>query len=88
MRGLVGDLLHAGHIKAGTLSVKPESSEVADLVDRAREHVPERGGRHAVLLDLPPDLPPAMADRRRILQVLNNLLSNAAKYSPETSRFG
>ena len=85
MRGLVGDLLHAGHIKAGTLSVKPESSEVADLVDRARSTFLSSGGRHAVLLDLPPDLPPAMADRRRILQVLNNLLSNAAKYSPETS---
>ena len=85
MRGLVGDLLDAGHIKAGTLSVNPESSEVADLVDRARSTFLSGGGRHAVLLDLPPDLPPVMADRRRIVQVLNNLLSNAAKYSPETT---
>ena len=85
MRGLISDLLDAGRIKAGTLSVKPESSEVAALVDRARNTFLSGGGRHAVLIDLPPDLPPVMADRRRIVQVLNNLLSNAARYSPETS---
>ena len=85
MRGLISDLLDAGRIRAGTLSVKPESSKVADLVDRARSTFLSGGGRHPVLLDLPPDLPSAMADRRRIVQVLNNLLSNAAKYSPETS---
>ena len=85
MRGLISDLLDAGRIKAGTLSVEPEPSEVADLVDRARNTFLSGGGRHPVLLDLPPDLPPVMADRRRIVQVLNNLLSNAAKYSPETS---
>ena len=85
MRGLISDLLDAGRIRAGTLSVKPESSKVADLVDRARSTFLSGGGGHPVLLDLPPDLPPVMADRRRIVQVLNNLLSNAAKYSPETS---
>ena len=85
MRGLTSDLLDAGRIKAGMLSVKPESSEVADLVDRARSTFLSGGGRHAVLIDLPPDLPAVTADRRRIVQVLNNLLSNAARYSPEAS---
>ena len=42
MRGLIGDLLDAGRIEAGTLSVAPEPSEVAGLVDRARKHVPVR----------------------------------------------
>ena len=85
MRGLIGDLLDAGRIKAGTLSVKPEPSEVADLVDRARNTFLSGGGRHPVLIDLPLDLPPVMADRRRIVQVLNNLLSNAARHSLESS---
>ena len=85
MRGLISDLLDAGRIKAGTLSVKPEPSEVADLVDRARNTFLSGGGRHPVLIDLPLDLPPVMADRRRIVQVLNNLLSNAARHSLESS---
>ena len=70
MRGLIGDLLDAGRIEAGTLSVAPEPSEVAALVDRARSTFLSAGGRHTVVIDLPPDLPRVMADRRRIVQVL------------------
>ena len=85
MRGLIGDLLDAGRIEAGTLSVSPESSEVADLVERARSTFLNGGARHGVVIDLPPNLPRVMTDRRRIVQVLNNLLSNAARHAPESS---
>ena len=85
MRGLIGDLLDAGRIEAGSLSVAPEPSEVAALVDRTRNTFLSGGARHTVLVDLPSDLPPVMADRRRIAQVLNNLLANAARHSPESA---
>ena len=85
MDGLIGDLLDAGRIEAGTLSVSLESSEVAALVDQARNTFLSGGGQHRVLIDLPPDLPRVLADRQRIVQVLNNLLSNAARHVPETS---
>ena len=85
MRGLIGDLLDAGRIEAGALSIAPELSELAALVDRARNTFLSGGARHTVLIDLPPDLPPVMADRRRIVQVLNNLLANAARHSPESA---
>ena len=85
MRGLIGDLLDTGRIESGTLSVATEPSEVAVLVERARTTFLSGGGRHAVLVDLPAGLPPVMADRRRIVQVLNNLLANAARHAPESS---
>ncbi len=85
MRGLISDLLDAGRIDAGTLSVSPESSSVSELVERARTTFLSGGGRHPVLIDLSPELPRAMADRRRIVQVLNNLLLNAARHAPESS---
>ncbi|MDE2663225.1 MAG: response regulator [Gemmatimonadota bacterium] len=85
MRGLVANLLDAGSIEAGTLTVAPEPTSVAALVDRARTTFLSGGSRHPVLVDLPPDLPGAMADRGRIEQVLNNLFSNAARHAPETS---
>ena len=85
MQGLVSNLLDAGRIEAGTLSVDPEPSEVAALVDRARNTFVSGGARHTVQIDLPPELPRVMADRERIVQVLNNLLSNAARHCPESA---
>ena len=85
MRGLIANLLDAGSIEAGTLTVAPEPANVAALVDRARTTFVSGGGRHAVLLDLPPDLPRAMADGERIVQVLNNLFANAARHAPPSS---
>ena len=66
MRGLISDLLDAGRIESGTLSVAPEPSEVAALVERARSTFLGGGGRHAVHVDLPADLPPMMAHGGRI----------------------
>ena len=83
MRGLISDLLDAGHIKAGTLSVTTEPAEVADLVEQARKTFLSGGGQHTLLIDLPPDLPQVLADRLRIVQVLNNLFSNASRHSSE-----
>ena len=85
MRSLIGDLLDAGRIASGTLSVAPAPVQVAELVEQARNAFLSGDGGHPIVIDLPPDLPRVMADRQRILQVLNNLLSNAAEHSPESS---
>ena len=85
MRGLISDLLDAERIDSGTLSISPEATEVPILVDRARTTFLNAGGRRDVVIDLPPGLPRVMADRRRIVQVLNNLLLNAARHAPVTS---
>ena len=82
---LIGDLLDVGRIEAGTLSVSPEPSEVGALVDQARSTFRAGGGTNAVLIDLAPGLPRVMADRGRILQVLNNLIINAARHATESS---
>ncbi len=83
MRGLINDLLDAGRIETGALSVSTEPVEVASLVEQARNTFLSGGGRHTILIDLPPDLPRVLADQRRIVQVLNNLFSNASRYSLE-----
>ena len=82
---LIGQLLDAARIDAGVLSVSPEPSDLAVLVDRAVGIFRSGGGRSNVSVDLPSDLPRALADRRRIQQVLTNLLTNAARHSPESS---
>ena len=85
MRALIGDLLDVARIETGTLPTNQEPEEVATLVDRARNTFVSGGGRNHLEIDVAPDLPRVMADRRRIVQVLGNLLSNAARHSPESS---
>ncbi len=85
MNALVADLLDVARIETGTLPVSPEPAEASVLVDRARSAFRTAGGVNNLVVDVEPDLPLVMADRRRIAQVLGNLLSNAARHSPATS---
>jgi PAS domain S-box-containing protein len=81
---LVNDLLDISRIEAGKidLEVKPVAVEelVRDVVAVHRKLIESRG--LTLSLALPPRLPWVKADRNRITQVLNNLVSNACKYTP------
>ena len=85
MRALLSDLLDATRLRTGTLPVSPELSDPTALVDEARSAFLAEGWSNSVTLDLKWDLPWVMADRRRVLRVLGNLLSNAARHSPPDS---
>ena len=85
MRELIGDLLDVARIETGTLPVDPQPADAVVLVDRARNVFQSTGGRNDLDIDVGNDLPKVMADRRRIVQVIGNLLSNAARHSPELS---
>ena len=83
MRGLVRDLLDVAHIEAGLVLLDREPTDLAGLVGEAQSVFLDGGAGNPVDVDLPSDLPPVAADRQRIGQVLDNLLSNASRYSPE-----
>ena len=85
MRALIGDLLDIGRIRSGMLSVAAERSDVRALVERAKAAFTSGGEVRPLRVELPPGLPPVMADPGRIAQVLGNLLSNAARHAPEGS---
>ena len=85
MRDLITELLDVVRIETGSLSVSLEPTEVDRLVDEAVNSFRSGGSGHDIHIDLAPDLPRVMADKRRIVQVLTNLLGNAVKYSDETS---
>ncbi|MYC05632.1 MAG: response regulator [Chloroflexi bacterium] len=85
MRMLISDLLDVAHIETGALSVYPEPNDVAVVVNEARHSFLSSGGKHTMRVELAPELPWVMADRPRMVQILGNLLANAARHSPESS---
>ena len=85
MTGLVHDLLDVARIETGTLLIHPEPEFLGDLVDEARKVFSSGGDRHPLQIEMAPDLPRVMADRRRLVQVFGNLLANAARHSPEST---
>ncbi len=88
MRGLIRNLLDVARIETGTLSVSPEPSDITALVEEARSTFLRTGGGNTLEIDIEAELPLVMADRWRMVQVLNNLLSNAARHSGASSPIG
>ena len=82
MEELITDLLDVARIQSGELSVLPEAVALDTLVEAARGAFAGGDGRHEIVIDLPAGLARVLADRRRIVQVLLNLLTNAARHSP------
>ena len=82
---LTSNLLDMARIETGTLSIDPRPVHVESLVDDAKNRFIASGGRNPLRIDLAANLPPVVADARRIVQVMGNLLANAARHSTETS---
>jgi len=80
---LVNDLLDISRIEAGRidLEIKPIAIEdlIQDVLAVHRKQIESRG--LSLTVSLPAKLPWVKADKGRILQVLNNLVSNAYKYT-------
>jgi PAS domain S-box-containing protein len=85
LRELIANLLDMTRIEAGSLSVNPQPEQLSTIIEEAVETFQRTTEEHPVMVVLPPALPPVNADRRRIAQVIMNLLSNAAKASPADS---
>ncbi len=83
MTGLVDDLLDMSRVNRGLITLERRAVDVADVVATAVEQVrPLLLQRHQELrLDLPTARLTVEGDAKRLVQVLSNLLNNAAKYT-------
>ncbi len=82
---LINDILDVEKIESGKLTLYPEPLPLGELLDESLALNRGFADRFKVRLATAGGLPVLMvnADRKRLLQVMTNLLSNAAKFSPE-----
>jgi two-component system, chemotaxis family, CheB/CheR fusion protein len=87
MSSLLDDLLDVSRITRGTLLLKKEYVDAQTLIDEAVEAVQPLldAKQHSLRVERPPAPLMLEVDPVRITQVITNLLTNAAKYSPAGS---
>lgn len=84
MHRMVLDLLDLAKLDAGTADLKMTPVNIAALLNGVAEKFTPQSNRAGVIIevDVPPDLPPLIADGDRMAQVFTNLTDNALKYTP------
>ena len=85
MTELVDDLLDVSRVTRGLVKLETETLELSGVlraaVEQARPHIEER--KHTLTVEAPMRQVVVAGDRTRLVQVLVNLLNNAAKYTPQ-----
>lgn len=80
---LINDLLDLSKIESGKDELNENRVDLKSLTRSAATMVQNRAIEAGieVVLDVPSDPPPLLADRRKVLQALVNMLSNAVKFT-------
>lgn len=81
---LFDNLLEGANIEARRFRISPRVTDLAPIIAEAVQIMQPLLFKYdqSLSVDLPLDPPPVLADKRRIVQVLVNLISNANKYGP------
>ena len=80
----VGDLLLAGQIESGRFSLELAEVDMAGIAREAAELVTPQAERRRVALTVEAGQPAVLnGDRARLLQLVDNLLTNAIKFTPD-----
>lgn len=82
---LINNILDLARMESGRLNLNFETYCPTDLIERCHRalHPLIRKKQLQLVLDTQEQLPPAVADERRMYQVMMNLLGNAIKFTPE-----
>lgn len=83
MNRLIQDLLDVAVLEGGRLGLEKTELSPSDLISEAIEMQRALAAATSIELrvDAPPDIPPILGDHDRLLQVFENLIGNALKFT-------
>ena len=84
MTNLVDDLLDVSRVTRGLVTLDKVALDMRHIINDAVEQAGPliRKKRHELALHLTPGVTTVMGDNKRLVQIVSNLLNNAAKYTP------
>lgn len=88
MQQIIGELLDMGAIRAGRIQLQKLPTDFGAIVRQAVAHNSGYAHSKNISLELKfsPGIPHTLADELRLLQILDNLIGNAIKFSPPGTR--
>jgi signal transduction histidine kinase len=87
--GLVSDLLFAAQVQAGRVTLEKDLVSIPELLDEAvAASLPTATSRQIAVTVHRHDAAEVIGDRQRLAQVIDNLLSNALKFTPANGSVG
>src|SRR5262249_55738546 len=85
---MINDMLDLAKMESGRMEMRPAEFDVGAVVLTQCDLVRPLAEKKHIELDceIAPDMPQILQDRGKIEQILNNLLTNAVKFTPDGGR--
>jgi PAS domain S-box-containing protein len=85
---LIDDLLEVSRVTQGLVSLEKLNLDFRQVVEESIEQVRPlvEAHQHRLTVEMPDEAVNVFGDQKRLVQVLSNLLNNAAKYPPDGGR--
>jgi signal transduction histidine kinase len=85
MGKLIDDLLQISRLEAGRIELSLAPVSMREIIDEALTGSQDdiKARHHKLQVETPRNLPPALGDRARLIQILTNLVGNAIRYTPD-----
>jgi PAS domain S-box-containing protein len=86
--GLIDDILDNAKLEAGRMQLVLEKIDLASVAQKTLELLEPQAVRKTIklVLDIPKELPPIIADAKLIERVFGNLVGNAIKFTPDNGQ--
>ncbi len=87
---LIDDILDVSKVEAGKYELAETPLDISSMIQICFRQLAQiaKASDQTLSADVPPEMPGLRGDERTLIQILNNLLSNATKFTPAGGKIG